>query len=414
MTSDLPPMDPAALGWIEYWYPVAWKGLLAGALITVIAGITAIGFVLLLWRASNLRDQYSDSRNSVLEVQAKKAEAGLARAKADLSDTDARLADTQAEARRTNELISALKADAAKLQARMVTLKTEAADANAAVVDAEARAIEARRNATQATETISALQADFDKAQERIATLEREVSAADARVIDADSRVTRAQAETARASESVSGLEADAANARERIAMLEREAAAATARANDADARTAEALAEITQAQERIATFEKEAAAARVANAQAEIRAADAQLALQKLKTPRILDAEQQARITAALTPYAGQEYTLSVASGSEAENLLCQIDAALTAAQWKRISGFRSITVETKCGAAGLNGSSGVSVRLPDKADTEHQWNMLMLVNALRAEGIEVDGSIESDEASPTAIGVTVGIKPY
>jgi hypothetical protein len=44
MTSDLLPMDPAALSWIEYWYPVAWKGLLAGALITVIAGITAIGF----------------------------------------------------------------------------------------------------------------------------------------------------------------------------------------------------------------------------------------------------------------------------------------------------------------------------------------------------------------------------------
>jgi hypothetical protein len=94
MTSNLPPMDPAALSWIEHWYPVASKGLLAAASITVIAGITAMGFVLLLWRASNLRDQYSDWRNSVLE-QAKKAEAGLARAKADLSEADARLADTQ-------------------------------------------------------------------------------------------------------------------------------------------------------------------------------------------------------------------------------------------------------------------------------------------------------------------------------
>jgi hypothetical protein len=34
-------MDPAALSWIEHWYPVAWKGLLAGASLTVIAGITA-------------------------------------------------------------------------------------------------------------------------------------------------------------------------------------------------------------------------------------------------------------------------------------------------------------------------------------------------------------------------------------
>jgi hypothetical protein len=38
----------------------------------------------------------------------------------------------------------------------------------------------------------------------------------------------------------------------------------------------------------------------------------------------------------------------------------------------------------------------------------------MLMLVNTLRAEGIEVDGSIEPDDASPTAIEVTVGTKPY
>jgi len=50
----------------------------------------------------------------------------------------------------------------------------------------------------------------------------------------------------------------------------------------------------------------------------------------------------------------------------------------------------------------------------LSEKADTEHQWNLLMLVNALRAEGIAVDGSIDGEDASPTAIAVTVGIKPY
>jgi hypothetical protein len=123
---------------------------------------------------------------------------------------------------------------------------------------------------------------------------------------------------------------------------------------------------------------------------------------------------EQQARIAAALTPYAGQEYTLSVASGSEAENLLCAIDAALTGARWIRISGYRSITLETKCGTASLNGSSGLKISLSEKADTENQWNMLMLVNTLRAEGIEIDGSIQPDDASPSAIQLTVGTKPY
>jgi hypothetical protein len=37
-----------------------------------------------------------------------------------------------------------------------------------------------------------------------------------------------------------------------------------------------------------------------------------------------------------------------------------------------------------------------------------------LMLVNALRAEGIAVDGSIDGEDTSSTAIAVAVGIKPY
>jgi predicted nucleic acid-binding Zn-ribbon protein len=414
MSSELAPIDPAALSWLEYWYPIASKGLLAGSLIAVVAGIAAIGFALLLFRSSNLRDQYSDWRTLVLEAQAKKAEADLVRAEADLSDADARLTDAQTEATHRNEQISSLKEDAAKLQERIATLETNAAAANAAVADAEARAIETQTKATQATETISSLKAEFTNAQERIATLEREVSAANAAIADADARMASAQAEAARATESVSALETNVAKAQDRVVMLEREAVAAAASVIDADARAAEALAERTQAQERTATLEKEDGAIKAAKNQADIRAANLELALQKLREPRTLDVEQQARITAALTPYAGQEYTVSVASGSEAENLLCAIDAALIGARWKRISGYRSITLETKCGTAGLSGSSGLNVRLSDKADTEHQWNMLMLVNTLRAEGVEVDGSIEPDDASPTAIEVTVGTKPY
>jgi predicted nucleic acid-binding Zn-ribbon protein len=414
MSSELAPIDPAALTWLEYWSPIASKGFLVGSLIAVVAGIAAVGFALLLFRASNLRDQYFDWRTSVLEVQTKKAEADLVRAKADLSDADARLTDAQREETLRNEQISSLKADAAKLQERIATLESDAAGANAAVADAEARTVEAQTNATQATEAVSALKAGLTNAQERIATLEREISAANAAVADADARVARAEAETARATESLSVLETNVAKAQERVAVLEQEAAAAADSVTNADARAVEALAERTQAQERIARLEKEVGAANAAKNQADIRADNAELALQKLKEPRTLDVEQQARITAALTPYAGQEYTLSVASGSEAENLLCAIDAALSGARWKRIWGYRSITLETKCGTAALNGSSGLNVRLSEEADTEHQWNMLMLVNALRDEGIEVEGSIQPDDASPMAIELTVGTKPY
>ena len=95
-------------------------------------------------------------------------------------------------------------------------------------------------------------------------------------------------------------------------------------------------------------------------------------------------------------------------------KNLLCAIDASLTAAQWKRIPGSHSITVDTKCGTVGVNMLSGLSVRLSENAETEQQWNVLMLVNALRAEDIAVDGAIDTENASPTAISIMIGIKSY
>jgi hypothetical protein len=113
------------------------------------------------------------------------------------------------------------------------------------------------------------------------------------------------------------------------------------------------------------------------------------------------------------LKSYAGQEYTLSVNSDLEAENLLREIDAALRAAKWKRVSSPHSLPIDTACGTFGLSLLWGVRLRLSDQADTEHQWNMLMLVNALKAEGIATESSIEADEVNSTAISVSVGVQP-
>jgi hypothetical protein len=71
-------------------------------------------------------------------------------------------------------------------------------------------------------------------------------------------------------------------------------------------------------------------------------------------------------RLTAVM-PYAGQEYTLSVAAGAEPKALLCTIDAALMAGQWKRIPSSDSITVDTKCGTVGNIPLPGLSA--PDVA---------------------------------------------
>ena len=202
------------------------------------------------------------------------------------------------------------------------------------------------------------LEADAAKAQSRIATLEKEAATAKAALADADARVAGAKAQAARATETVSMREADAAKAQSRIATLENEIASAKAHSPNADANTAGAQGD---EQERIAVLEKEATVAKAERAaEAETQAVDARLALEKLKERRILGLEQQARITAALIGYAGQEYTLSVASGPEPENLLCEIDAALSAAQWKRIPSPPRSQLIRSAGTPVLTGSRG------------------------------------------------------
>jgi alkyl hydroperoxide reductase subunit AhpC len=188
--------------------------------------------------------------------------------------------------------------------------------------------------------------------------------------------------------------------------------ATAKAALTDADGRAARAQTDATQAQKRIATLENEAASAATTRAETERSTAGVETA-QEARTPRNLSPEQQARISTALRPYVGQEYTLSVGPDAEAGNLLCQIDAALQAAKWKKLPTPYSITIDSKCGSFNLSTLWGLRVRLSDKADTKHQWAMLALVNALKAEGLAVDGSIETEDASPTSIAVTAGVQP-
>jgi hypothetical protein len=350
MSTGLSQIDPASLNWVEHWYPIAWKGLLVAGLITVIGAIGSMGFLLLQWRTSGIREQQSDWRISILEVQAKQADADLERAKLDIADADARAAAMQVDATRATERASALETDAAKAHERIAALETEAAAAKATTAAANARAAEA--------------QLALERAKSDIA--------------DADARAAGAQADATLATERAAALAADAAKAQQRIATLEKEVAAATAAIADANE-----------------------------------RAREAQSAPEKFREQRILTLEHQARITAAVMPYAGQEYTLSVAAGSEPEALLCAIDAALMAARWKRLPSSDSITVDTKCGTVGIITLPGLSVRLSDKAETEQQWRVLVLVNALKAAGIAVDAAIDAENTSQTAIAVMVGAKP-
>jgi hypothetical protein len=98
MVSDLSPTDPALLAWAEYWYPIAWKGLLAAGVITAIGACAGIAFLLLQWRTSSIREQQSEWRTSSLEVQSKNADAELAKANSEIANANARAAEANQKA----------------------------------------------------------------------------------------------------------------------------------------------------------------------------------------------------------------------------------------------------------------------------------------------------------------------------
>jgi hypothetical protein len=106
---------------------------------------------------------------------------------------------------------------------------------------------------------------------------------------------------------------------------------AVAAQASGAKVLAQQAEEQTKQAAQRLEDLDK-------AIAEATARANEAELKLQRFRAPRTLSPEQQARIVALLKPFAGQEYTLSVSSGSEPGNLLCAIDGMLAAAEWKNM----------------------------------------------------------------------------
>jgi hypothetical protein len=110
MPSDLSPIDPVLLAWAEYWYSIAWKGLLVAGLLTAVGACAGIMFLLLQWRTSTVLEEQSNWRTSSLEVQAKKADADLARAKADIATAEARAAEAHAGALQAQAELARFKA----------------------------------------------------------------------------------------------------------------------------------------------------------------------------------------------------------------------------------------------------------------------------------------------------------------
>lgn len=102
-------VDPSLLEWAEYWYPIAWKGVLGGGLITAIGACATIAFLLLQWRSTTIREEQSDWRTSVLESDNLKAKAALETARADIIKANARSDEANKKAKEAELALFKLK-----------------------------------------------------------------------------------------------------------------------------------------------------------------------------------------------------------------------------------------------------------------------------------------------------------------
>jgi hypothetical protein len=93
--SESVPLDPTLLDWAEYWYPISWKGVLAGGIITAVGACATIAFLLLQWRTTSIREEQSEWRTSTLEMQTAQANAALGAAQVDIAKANVQIAEAK-------------------------------------------------------------------------------------------------------------------------------------------------------------------------------------------------------------------------------------------------------------------------------------------------------------------------------
>jgi hypothetical protein len=151
------------------------------------------------------------------------------------------------------------------------------------------------------------------------------------------------------------------------------------------------------------------------ATAEANARALEAQLALEKYQAPRMISTNDRDKIVAALKPFSCQQYSLSVAAGAEAENLLCSLNSLLSASEWKLHAPFGTITVGTRCGKSGVNTLSGLDVRVAKIGISQDTIAAAdTLIAELNGAGIATKGATDPENIPDAAvIAIMVGSKP-
>jgi hypothetical protein len=166
-----------------------------------------------------------------------------------------------------------------------------------------------------------------------------------------------------------------------------------------------------------LARLEVEAQLARAAFASSTARAKEAELALERIKAPRVIDEEQRHQIVRRLKTFAGIHFDLAIRPEPEPQAFAEQIAAVLQAAGWIRVAkqnaGSLAITIPGKPNAAVAAAFVGLGAEIDGSRAAEWGSPMSALVNALTDQGFAFRSNVATDgTAPPDAIHLFIGSK--
>jgi hypothetical protein len=157
----------------------------------------------------------------------------------------------------------------------------------------------------------------------------------------------------------------------------------------------------------------RDTAAANERAARAEQQAAEANLELERLKTPRTLSPEGQRRIADKLKPFERTPYVITVFDEPEVLDLMTQIEGALASAGWAQIPWSEGPIVYKRPDkpAIGFNFLTGLFIQADDSRASDLGVAAVALADALKLEGLAATSQVGQMPAGMNKDGVNIQI---
>lgn len=170
--------------------------------------------------------------------------------------------------------------------------------------------------------------------------------------------------------------------------------------------------------QGEVLRLEQEAQLAKASVASLTARTREAELALEKIRAPRLIDEDQKTRLVKRLRAFSGIHFDLAIRPEPEPQAFAEQVASVLQAAGWirqaKQNAGSLFIKIPGKPNAAIATGFLGLGAEIDTSRSADWEGTLASLVDAFTDEGFAMRSNVATDgTAPPDAIHLFIGSKP-